>query len=79
MLLLLSSTSCGVHQLKPDYSSFKSSTNFIKHNGLKKHLRRKPDLSHDQCEFCEKFFLNKMMKAFHTTNHCDQSIYNSSR
>ena len=79
MLLLLSPTGWGVHQLKPNYSNFKSTRNYIKHSGLKKHVRRKPDLTRHQCEVCDKTFQNEMMKSFHKANHCPKSDCKNSR
>ena len=68
-----------MHPLKPNYSNFKSIRNYIKHSGLKKHVRQKPDLTRHQCEVCDKLFQNKMMRDFHTTNHCTHSVHKSSR
>ena len=51
--------------LKPNYTNFKSTRNYIKYSGLKKHLRQKPNLTRNQCEVCNKTFKNKMMKEFY--------------
>ena len=79
MVLLLSPTVCGMHPLKPSYSNFKSTRNYIKHSGLKKYVRQKPDLIRHQCENCDKTFQNEMMKCFHKANHCPKSDCKNSR
>ena len=58
-----------MHPLKPKYSSFKCSTNYIKYSGLKKHNRQKPNLTRHQCDVCNKSFKNKLMKEFHKRIH----------
>ena len=55
--------------LKPNYENFKSTRNYIKYGGLKKHLRQKPNLTRHQCEVCNKTFKNKMMMDFHKRIH----------
>ena len=58
-----------MNPLKPHFTNFKCSTNFIKHCGLKKHVRQKPNLTRHQCEVCNKTFKHKMMKEFHKSIH----------
>ena len=58
--------------LKPNYTNFKSTTNYIKYCGLKRHLRQKPHLTRHQCEVCKKTFKNKMMIDFHKRTHPSQ-------
>ena len=63
-----------MHPLKPKYSSFKCSTNYIKYSGLKKHNRQKPNLTRHQCDVCNKSFKNKLMKDFHKRIYHRQSF-----
>ena len=60
--------------LKPNYTNFKSTRNYIKYNGLKKHLRQKPNLTRHQCEVCNKTFKSKMMIDFHKRIHPRQLL-----
>ena len=60
--------------LKPNYTNFKSTTNYIKYCGLKRHLRQKPNLTRHQCEVCKRTFKNKMMMDFHKRIHPRQLL-----
>ena len=62
-----------MHPLKPKFSNFKCSTNYIKYSGLKNHVRQKPNLTRHQCEVCNKSFKNKLMKDFHKRIHHRQT------
>ena len=55
----------GLHVLKPKYSNVKSTRNYIKYSGLKKHLRQKTDLKRHPCGVCSKSFKSELMKKFH--------------
>ena len=67
--MMCSNIDCGMNPLKPMYSNFKSTTNFIKYSGLMTHVRQKSILTRHQCEVCDKTFQNKMMKEFHKRIH----------
>ena len=60
---------CGTNPLKPNYTTLKSTRNYIKYTGLKKHGRQKPNLTRHQCEICDKTFKNEMMMDFHKRTH----------
>ena len=60
---------CGMNPLKPNYTTLKSTRNYIKYSGLKKHERQKPNLKRHQCEICNKTFKNEMMMDFHKRTH----------
>ena len=67
--MMCSISGCRMNPLKPNFTNFKCSTNYIKYSGLKKHVRQKPNLTRHQCEVCSKSFKNKLMKDFHKRIH----------
>ena len=58
-----------MHPIKPNYSNFTCSTNYMKYSGLKKHVLQKPNLTRHKCEVCKKSFKNKLMEEFHKRIH----------
>ena len=70
--ILFSLSGCGMHQLKPKYSNFKRTINYMKYSSLEKHIRQKPKLSRNQSKVCHKSFKNNLMKDFHKRIHLRQ-------
>ena len=64
-----------MHPLIPKYASSKSTRNYIRYSGIKKHLLRNTDLTRHQCEVCNISFKCKLLKNFHKQIHHGQTTF----